>query len=324
MNNYIFAAIIFVVLIVVIEMLLYSWRASSDVIRSKKVLNRLQGNSWENDITTVAGDIVKTRVVSSIPFLNKLLLKINLVERFEKLVKQTNTAHAPAVFLLLAALLGASGFLLGRVMSGNTGTGLLYGSVCCVLPFVWLRVKKALRMKKFIVQLPDALDMVARSLKAGHSFSSGLKLVAENFTDPLGTEFMATIQEINFGLPVADALKNLGKRVDSPDLHFFIIATILQRETGGNLAEITQTIATLIRERFKFEDKVRVLAAEGKLSAAILIALPFFVFFVILKMSPEYVEVLLNDPFGQKAGIAAALMMLAGVIVIMKMVKIKF
>ena len=175
----------------------------------------------------------------------------------------------------------------------NMGMGLLVGIACCLLPFVFLNIKKSLRLKKFTVQLPDALDLIARSLKAGHSFSSGLKLAAENFPEPLGPEFMATIHEINFGLPVAEALKNLGKRVDCSDLNFFIVATILQRETGGNLAEITQTIATLIRERFKFEDKVRVLSAEGKISAVILIALPVCMFLYLLKMSPEYMNVLL-------------------------------
>jgi tight adherence protein B len=252
-----------------------------------------------------------------------MLMKINLVQRLETLVKQTNTSHAPAVYLLLSALLGATGFLAGRFMLANTAMGFLCGLGSCLLPFVWLMVKKNLRMKKFDLQLPDALDLIARSLKAGHSFSSGLKLAAENFPDPLGSEFQATINEINFGLPVAEALKNLGKRVDSSDLHFFIIATILQRETGGNLAEITQRIATLIRERFKFEDKVRVLGAEGKLSAAILIVLPFIMFFVILKLSPEYVEVLVKDPIGRKAGYAAVVMMLTGIVVIMRMIRIK-
>lgn len=323
MNNYIFAGIIFVILIVVFEMLLYAWRSSRNVMRSRKVLGRLQENFWENDVATVAGDLVKTRVVSSIPFFNSMLMKINLVQRLETLVKQTNTSHAPAVYLLLAALLGVTGFLAGRLTLANTAMGFLCGLGSCLLPFVWLIAKKNLRMKKFDLQLPDALDLIARSLKAGHSFSSGLKLAAENFPDPLGSEFQITINEINFGLPVAEALKNLGKRIDSSDLHFFIIATILQRETGGNLAEITQRIAALIRERFKFEDKVRVLGAEGKLSAAILIVLPFIMFFVILKLSPEYVEVLVKDPIGRKAGYAAVVMMLTGIVVIMRMIRIK-
>lgn len=319
MNSYIYAGIMLFVVMVIIELLLFAWRSSRDVTRTERVLSRLE----ENRANTVAENILKTRVVSSIPFLNRLLLKINFVERLETLVRQSSATQAPAVYLMAALLLGVIGFMVGTFLLKNMGMGLL---ICCIgllLPFFWLSVKKSLRLKKFTMQLPDALDMIARSLKAGHSFSSGLKFVSENFPDPIGLEFAETIREINFGLPVAEALKNLGKRVGSSDLHFFIMATILQRDTGGNLAEITQTIATLIRERFKFEDRVRVLAAEGKISAAILIALPFFVFLFVLNSSPGYVEVLMEDPIGQKACIGAILLMLTGVIIISRMIRIK-
>lgn len=324
MNNYIFAAIVFFLLVIIIEMLLYAWRASRDLHRSRKVVERLQDAAVAHGMGTGGPDtILKTRSVSAIPFLNSLLLKINVIERLENLVKQAAAPLTPAVYLLAAALLGVLGFMAGQTMLHATTLGLLLGFVCFLLPFAWLNLKKRLRLQKFAVQLPDALDLVARSLKAGHSFSSGLKLAAENFPDPIGEEFMATIREINFGLPVAEALKNLGKRVDSADLNFFIVATILQRETGGNLAEITENIAAIIRERFKFEDKVRVLAAEGKISAVILIGLPFVMFFLLLRLSPEYIDVLLNDPIGRKAGIAAIVLMLAGILTITKMIRIK-
>ncbi len=323
MNTYVFAAVVFVVLIVIIELLLYAWRAARDLNRSKRVLERLRGHAWQ--AAAAAGDstLLKTRKVSSIPFLNELLLKINLMERLERLVKQTNAPFTPVVYLLLSALLGLMGFMAGSQMLKTMAMGLVTGLAGCLLPFVFLSIKKSLRLKKFTMQLPDALDLIARSLKAGHSFSSGLKLAAENFPEPLGPEFMTTIQEINFGLPVDEALKNLGKRVESADLNFFIVATLLQRETGGNLAEITMTIAALIRERFKFEDKVRVLAAEGKISAVILIALPICMFLYLLKMSPDYLNVLFYDPVGRKGGIAAIVMMIVGIIIITRMIRIK-
>jgi tight adherence protein B len=319
MNSYVFAGIMLVIVIVVVELLLFSWRASRDVTRIQRVLGRLH----EDRVNLFAEDILKTRVISSIPFFNRLLLKINFVERLEALVRQSSATQAPAVYILAALLLGVIGFVAGSYLLKNMGMGLLFGCIGCTLPFFWLNVQKNLRLRKFSTQLPDALDMIARSLKAGHSFSSGLKFVSENFPDPIGSEFAETIREINFGLPVAEALKNLGRRVDSSDLNFFIIATILQRDTGGNLAEITLNIAALIRERFKFEDKVRVLAAEGKISAAILIALPFVMFFVILNMSPGYVNVLMKNPIGQKACAVAVLLILGGIIVIMRMIKIK-
>jgi tight adherence protein B len=323
MSSYVFAGIILFVVIVIIELLLYSWRAASDFKRSNQVLDRLQEDSWENEVSASAENILKKRIISSIPFLNRLLFKINFIERLELLIRQTDATYAPAVYILLALVLGLTGFLTGNFYFKNSGMGLLLGLVSCLSPFVWLCVKKNMRRKKFAMQLPDALDLIARSLQAGHSFSSGLKLVSDNFPAPVGSEFAETIREINFGLPVAEALQNLGRRVGSSDLNFFIIATILQRDTGGNLAEITQTIAALIRERFKFADKVRVLAAEGKISAFILIALPFVVLFFLMSGSPDYVGVLFNDPIGKKACIGAALLMLLGIVVITRMIKVE-
>ena len=144
------------------------------------------------------------------------------------------------------------------------------------LPYVYLSRKKADRIEKFKKQLPDALDLVARSLKAGHSFNGGLSMAAEEMDDPIGPEFSETLSEINFGISVSDALKNLSDRIDCEELRFFIIGVILQRETGGNLAELMEMLANLIRERFKFEGKVRTLTAEGRFSMWVLMALPIF------------------------------------------------
>ena len=147
-------------------------------------------------------------------------------------------------------------------------------------------------MQRFEEQLPDALELIARSLKAGHAFSSGMKMVTDEFDDPVGTEFAKTLNEINFGVDVTEALKNLAKRVDCPDLNFFVISVILQKETGGNLAEILENIGHLIRERFKFYGRVRTLTAEGRLSAVVLIGLPFVIAFVIFLLNPEYIKIL--------------------------------
>jgi len=322
MNIYVFTLILFTLLVVVIELLLYAWRGSRDLSRAKVTTRRLQEYSWNNCWSDVHGEILKTRVLSSIPLLNSMLAKMNLVGRLETLVRQANAPYPPAVYLMLTALLGVIGFLAGGMALKNQSLGLLSAFVCCLLPCVWLQTKKATRMKKFAIQLPEALDLIARSLKAGHAFTSGLKLAADSFPDPLGTEFGDTINEINFGLSVPDALKNLGTRVESADLHYFIVSTILQRDTGGNLAEITASIAHLIRERFKFNDKVRVLAAEGKISAIILIALPFVMFFAILKLNPSYIEVLLQESVGKMAVTAAMALMLCGIGIILKMIKI--
>lgn len=177
-------------------------------------------------------------------------------------------------------------------------------------------------MKKFERQLPDAMDLISRALKAGHAFSSGLKMVADEFDDPIGTEFAKTLNEINFGVGVADALKNLPNRVDCRDIKFFVISVILQRETGGNLAEILENISRLVRERFKLQGRIASLAAEGKLSAIVLVALPFVVAFAISILNPKYIGTLFTDPIGKILIAFGLLMMIMGIFMIKRMIRI--
>jgi tight adherence protein B len=182
---------------------------------------------------------------------------------------------------------------------------------------------KRKRIEKFKKQLPEGLDLIARALKAGHAFTGGLNLAADEMEDPMGAEFSETLDEINFGINVSDALKNLSERIDCEELRFFVVGVILQRETGGNLAELMEALAGLIRERFKFYGKVQTLAAEGKLSAIILIALPFCIAGWILFSSPGYLDPLFTDSIGKMMLVFAAIMMIIGIFVMKKMVDIK-
>ncbi|MCG2688042.1 type II secretion system F family protein [Candidatus Parcubacteria bacterium] len=178
-------------------------------------------------------------------------------------------------------------------------------------------------MKKFEAQLPDAIDLIARSLKAGHAFSTGLKMIADEFDDPIGPEFSMVIDEINFGTGFSDAMKNLSSRVDCPDMKFFIIAVILQRETGGKLAEIIENISYIIRERFKLKNKVRAISAEGRISMMILVLLPFALLSALYLINPEYIMTLFVEPTGKIMVTIAGFMMMLGVIIMKKMINIK-
>jgi tight adherence protein B len=150
-----------------------------------------------------------------------------------------------------------------------------------------------------------------------------MRLAADQFEEPLGPEFEETLDEINFGVSVPDALRNLALRVDCPDLKYFVVSVILQRQTGGNLAEIIGNIAHVIRERFKFHGKVRVLAAEGRLSAYVLMGLPLMVVLALKFTSPKYIETLWVEPAGRVAGAIALCLMFVGVLVMRKMIKIE-
>jgi len=150
-----------------------------------------------------------------------------------------------------------------------------------------------------------------------------MKVAVDNFGDPLGPEFARALDEINFGFPVADALRSLAFRIDCAEVKFFVVSVILQRETGGNLAEIIDNIAHIIRERFKFNDKLKVLSAEGKISAIILTVLPFIIFFVIRVLNPSYINSLFDDPIGRKIVLAALILVAIGIYVMKRMVTIK-
>ena len=200
---------------------------------------------------------------------------------------------------------------------------LAVGALLGALPILYVYIKKQKRINRFEEQLPEAMDMLARSLKAGHAFTGGLQMVGQEFADPMGTEFSKTLDEINFGVAYEDALKSLSSRIDSDDLKLFVISVIIQRTSGGNLAEILENIGRLIRERFKLKGNIKTLTAEGRISAYILIALPFFLGYVMYLLNPSYISTLFTDPIGHFLIAGACVMMIIGAFVMKRMVDIK-
>ncbi len=172
-------------------------------------------------------------------------------------------------------------------------------------------------------QLPDALDLISRALKAGHAFSTGLKLVADEAADPVGTEFKRAFDEVSMGIALPQALQNMTERLDCVDLRFFVTSVGVQRETGGNLAEIIDMLASLIRKRFELQMKVRALSAEGRFSAFILFFLPLFLGAALFKMNPDYMSTLFTDPAGKNLVVVGSFLMVTGAIIMKRMVMIK-
>ncbi len=268
-------------------------------------------------------NIVKKKVLSEIPWLNEVLRRTSVAARFERVHGQAGVSNPPGFFIILSALLFFAGVLAGLLFKIGFFVVLIPSLLLAAAPFLYLLQKRSGRMKKFERQLPEALELVARSLKAGHAFTGGLRLVAEEFGDPIGTEFGKTLDEINFGVGVAEALTNLTQRIDCEDLKFFVVSVIIQRETGGNLAEILDSLGRLIRERFKFQGRVRVLAGEGKLSAIVLVALPVLIGLFLSLFRGEYIKILFTDHIGRSFVLIAVVLMVCGVHVMRKMVSIK-
>ncbi|MEW6380969.1 MAG: type II secretion system F family protein [bacterium] len=269
--------------------------------------------------------IRRKKELSGIPWLNRMLSNVRapIIRWFDQLLQQSNTHQPLGVYVLCSLVLALAGSLIAGWLGNNFKIGLPAGALAAMLPFFFLTLKRNRRMRKFEEQLPDALNLIARALKAGQAFPTGLQMVAQEFDDPIGSEFEKMLAQINLGVGFPEALKGLTERVSCPDIKFFAISVIIQRQSGGSLAEILENISRLIRERFKLRGHIQALSAEGRISAVILVALPFCLFGLMSLINPEYSRILLTDPRGVKLALGALVMMGMGILVMRKMIRIK-
>ena len=221
---------------------------------------------------------------------------------------------------IVLAVLGATGSWLARVPWFFAP---LAGLVMFFIPFLWLLNKRRARLKSFASQLPDALELVARALRAGHSLAAGMHVVAEEMPSPISDEFGRVYEEQNLGIPIEDSMRAICERVPNLDLCFFVTSVAIQRQTGGDLAEILDKIGYVIRERYRILGQVKALTAEGRLSGVVLIALPFVLFLVMLHIKPDYIQLLWTDPLGIKMSVFGLIAQILGAIVIKKIIDIK-
>jgi tight adherence protein B len=256
------------------------------------------------------------------PWLRRALRKVRSLGQIQNLLMQADLNWPLGVFLLTWLMSGALGLSLAFFHRGPLG-GLAGLGLGLFLPYRILQMKKKRRTKKFEKQLPEALDLLARGLKAGHAFASGLQMVGEEMPNPIGLEFFKTFKEYNHGMDMSSALLNLCQRVDLKELRFFTTAVMIQRETGGNLTEILEKIAGLIRERFKLRNQIKALTAEGRLSGWILILMPPILFLVMLKIKPEYTLLLVHHKTGRMMAMTALGFQMLGVLSIRKIVNIR-
>lgn len=286
-----------------------------------RAVERVQ--SWSSPTETASFEIVRKDSLSEIPWLNDLLKNARKLQAFKVLHQQADCRTPLGVFVLAAVLLAMSGFLLVLSMGQKLTLAILIAALLGTTPYLYLLWQRNQRIAKFERQLPDALELVSRALRAGHAFSVGLKMVGEEAADPIGKEFRRVFDEVSMGVALSEALENMIKRVDSVDLRFFMTSVLVQRETGGNLAEIIDSLASLIRQRFELQLRVRALSAEGRMSAVVLFGLPIFLGLALFKMNPDYMGLLFKDPIGQNMMIVGTIMMIVGALVMKRMVEIK-
>lgn len=267
--------------------------------------------------------LVKTRHAGPLPVLDRLAGGTARGSALASWIEQSGTKVSISALFLMAL---GSATLFGLIVAGATRMQIgwvIGGGVGFALPFLVLKIKRTRRMRAFEEAFPEALDLVARALKAGHAFATGLKMVADEMPDPVGIEFRKTFDEQNFGLPLKDALANLTVRMPSLDVRFFSTAVLIQRETGGNLSEILENLAHVVRERFKILRQVRVYTAHGRLTGYVLLALPVFLAIALSFINPEHMQLLFRERIGHMLIGLTVVMQTIGYFWIKQVVKIE-
>ncbi|HEX5271015.1 MAG TPA: type II secretion system F family protein [Gemmataceae bacterium] len=252
-----------------------------------------------------------------------LELLVPKIPSLEKLFEQAEANIKPGALFITAAILAAGGLTVSWLARVPWFLAPLAGLVMFTIPFLWLLWKRGSRLKKFAAQMPDAMELLARALRAGQSLGAGLHTVSEEMPNPIAKEFGRVYEEQNLGIPLEEAMTGMCERVPNLDLRFFVTSVAIQRQTGGDMAEILDKIGYVIRERYRILGQVKALTGEGRLSGIVLLALPFALFGFMLHIKPDYVEMLWTDPLGIKMSVGALVLQLLGAICIKKIVDIK-
>lgn len=241
---------------------------------------------------------------------------------FSRMIEQADANIKPGALLGFGMAAGFIAFIAGGWLV-NWYVAPFMALGCFISPFLWLVWKRKQRLNAFAAQMPDAMELIARALRAGHSLASGLHVVAEEMPPPISKEFARIYEEQNLGIQLEDAMHGMCQRVPNLDLKFFVTSVMIQRQTGGDLAEILDRIGYVVRERYKILGQVKALSAEGRLSGVVLIALPIGLFLMMIWLKPDYISMLWTEPAGVKMSIAALVLMVIGAFVIKKIVDIK-
>ncbi|MGZ8321154.1 MAG: type II secretion system F family protein [Telluria sp.] len=318
---YSFAVLLFAAVILGIEGA-YLWWMSTHGTEARRIARRLRLMS-SHDAGAGQVSILKQRRYSRNDNLDEMLHKLRIAKAIDRLLVQAGVTWNVARIIGATALLLLCGVLLGYSFGAPPLLKLIIVALLGAIPYGLLRRARASRMKKVEEQLPEAADFIARALRSGHSFMNVLQMVGAELPEPLSGEFRAAHEETSYGVPLNDALHNLAERIPLTDLRYLVIAVLIQRESGGNLAEILENISHIIRERLKLVGQVRVLTAEGRMSAWILGLLPFVVMFIMHALNPKYISILWTHPTGIKLLWYGAGMILIGAVWLRRLIHIR-
>lgn len=267
--------------------------------------------------------LLRDEQLSEIPVFDSLLRRSERISQLQEMLAQGGLNLRAGNFLALSLLAGVAAGLVAYVLSNRPEVGGVALLIGFVLPYGYAAVQRNRRFEKFEELFPEAIDTLARAVRAGHAFTTALELITNEVAEPVAGEFRQLFEEQKFGMPVRDALMNLTERVPLVDVKFFVTAVMLQRETGGNLAEILDNLSYVIRERFKIQRQVRVYTAQGRLTMALLMGMPPIIVTVMLFVEPSFIRPLFADPIGHILLVAGIALQTVGYFVIRKIIRIQ-
>lgn len=318
---YLFVVLGFLAVVLFLEGAFLTWNAykGPEKTRIAKRLQAISAGGSRGEATSLA----KQRLLAKTPGLQKILLSIPRIHLLDRLLLQSGSNLSVAAFLGITIILALFGAAIALYLAMPLLVLIVVAIAAASLPLIFILRAKTKRMIVIESQLPDALDLMGRAMRAGHAFPSALRMVGNEMPEPIASEFRTVFEEINYGISTQEALTNLGARVPSTDLSYFVIAVLIQHETGGNLSELLGNISTIIRERLKLMGTIRVLSAEGKLSAWILTLLPFVLGITLQAINPKFLSALWTDPLGIKMSLIALSMMVLGIYAMSRIIKIR-
>lgn len=309
-----------VLLVVTFAVILWKLAPSkreADIQRHLKEIGNLYG------VDAAGANILKQESLSAVPWINGLLLRIPGTRNLQLFITQADSTWSVGTLLLSSIVMVFFGTWFATFVVPGIAVGLIIGLAVGSLPYTYLYLKRQARFRRLDVQLPEAIDLISRALRAGHAVISAIEIVSQETSEPLASEFRAVFDEQNLGLPIREALVNLVNRVPTDDVRFLATAILVQKETGGNLAEILDKAASVMRERLRLKGQLRVYTAQGRLTGWFLSFLPFFVFAVISFVNHDYERQLWTSPIGVRLMYGALILMALGVYTIRKIINIR-
>jgi tight adherence protein B len=267
-------------------------------------------------------NLLKSSVYSEVPWLNTFLSGFRLVHYIDLLLERANVDMTPGTFLLCSVVAGGVTIFLTILLDQPFFAVLFFGVVALCCPYIYLKIITRRRLRKFLEQLPDGLDMISQSLQAGLGLTQAMVFVAKEMSDPLGTEFSVFIEEINLGLPLGDALKKFEERINLPEVRLFATALMVQREVGGSLAELLKKLADIIRDRFRIERLIKSLTAQNRMSAWTVCSIPPFLGVFMFVREPQLMNDMMAEPAGRAMLAVAVVLELIGIAVFRKIIKV--